>query len=383
MKKLLLVTLLSTLTACGSEDLFDNDDDKNNTTETISNVTFTHQASEVNSPLFFFDATYTENGQAYTQGNILWHWTVSLDGLGEVASLYPEEDPQYQFLEVNSYRVRATVSDTSGHELDSYYQDITITPEQIATTIIKPTAIIDIVSINGLNVELDAQSSTYSESDINEFEWFIGGERYFTAMKTHTFNQSGQYSISLKVKSADGTEDSITTTLEVSAEPTAPVADFTYTANNLVLELDASNSSNISSNIYVYNWYFLHDGSRENGIKVTKAFPSENHYDIALIVTSGEGIETEIIKTINVNENAAYVTCDILTSSHLIYRARDERQCFTSIANGPLTTFSNANTWCDAQIEKYKDQMTRGLATNLTYEVRQLGNNECADANEL
>lgn len=383
MKKLLLVTLLSTLTACGSEDLFDNDDDQNNTTETISNVTFTHQASEVNSPLFFFDATYTENGQAYTQGNILWHWTVSLDGLGEVASLYPEEDPQYQFLEVNSYRVRATVSDTSGHELDSYYQDITITPEQIATTIIKPTAIIDIVSINGLNVELDAQNSTYSEGGISAFEWFIEEESYFTAMKTHTFNQSGQYSISLKVKSADGTEDSITTTLEVSAEPTAPVADFTYTANNLVLELNASNSSNISSNIYVYNWYFPHDGSREDGIKVTKAFPSENHYDIALIVTSGEGIETEIIKTINVNENAAYVTCDILTSSHLIYRARDERQCFTSIANGPLTTFSNANTWCDAQIEKYKDQMTRGLATNLTYEVRQLGNNECADANEL
>ncbi|MFT5808715.1 MAG: PKD repeat protein [Moritella dasanensis] len=382
MKKLLLLTLLSTLTACGSEDVFDSDD-KNDTTETISNVTFTHQASDVNSPLYYFDATYTENGQEHTQDNLLWHWVVSLDGVGEIVILHPEEDPQYQFLEANTYRIKATVSNITGSELDSYYEDITITPEQIATATIKPTAIINIVSINGLNVEFDAQNSTYSEGDINEFEWVIEGDSYFTPVRSHTFNQSGQYSVSLKVKSVDGTEDSATTFIEVSSDPTEPVADFTYTANNLVVSLDASNSSNISSNVDSYNWYFSHDGSSQNGITITKEFPAEDNYSISLTAISGEGIEKEIIKTVHVNENAAYVTCDILTSSHTVYRARDEGQCFTSIASGPLTTLMSADTWCDAQIAKYEDQMARIFPTNLTYEVRQQGNNECAEANEL
>jgi len=382
MKKLLLVTLLSTLTACGSEDIFDGDD-QHDKTEIISSVTFTHQASDVNSPLYYFDATYSENGQEYTQDDIFWQWTVSLNGVGEIATLHPEEDPQYQFLEANIYRIKATVSDTAGDELDSYYQDITITPEQINTGTLKPTAIINIVSVNGLSVEFDALSSTYSEGDISEFEWIIEGTSYSTPVKAHTFNQSGQYSVSLKVKSVDGTEDSTTRSVEVSEDPTQPVANFTYTANNLIINFDASSSTNISSNIDTYNWYFPHDGSSENGVKITKEFPSEDSYSISLTAISGEGVEKEIIRTINVNENAVYVTCDILTSSHTIYRARDEEQCFTSIANGPLTTFSNANAWCDTQITKYKDQMSRIFPTNLTYEVRQQGNNECSELNEL
>jgi len=382
MKKLLLVTLLSTLTACGSEDVFDADD-KHDTAEIISNVTFTHQASDVNSPLYYFDATYTEDGQEYTQDDILWHWAVSLDGVGKVATLHPEEDPQYQFLEANTYRIKATVSNLNGDELDSYYQDFTITSEQINTTTLKPTAVINVISINGLNIELDAQNSTYSEGEISEFEWVIEGASYSTPVKSHTFNHSGQYSVSLKVKSVDGTEDSTTTIIEVSAEATEPVSHFTYTANNLVIDFDASSSSNISSNIDSYNWYFPHDGSSVNGIQITKEFPAEDSYSVSLTVISGEGVESELIQTIHVNENALYVTCDILTSSHTIYRSRDEGQCFTSIANGPLTTLSNANAWCDAQIAKYEEQMSRIFPTNLTYEVRQQGNNDCSEPNEL
>lgn len=382
MKNILLIALLSGLTGCGSEDIFDNKDTENGS-ETLSSVTFTHQASEIDSPLYYFDGTYKENGEIYTQDDILWHWAVFLDGIGQVATLHPEEDPQYQFLEANTYRVKATVSKISGDELDSFYQDITITSEQISTPIIKPTAVIDIISINGLNVELDAQNSTYSEGSINEFEWILEGSSYFTPVKVHTFSQSGQYSVALKVVSVDGTEHSTTKTIQVSSEPTEPVANFSYTATNLTATFDASNSSNISSNIDSYNWYFPHDSSTANGIEIIKEFPAEDSYDVSLTVITGEGVEKEVIKTINVSENAAYITCDILTSSHTIYRSRDEGQCFTSIANGPLTTLNSANLWCDSQIEKYKAQMSRIFPTNLTYEIRQQGNNECAELNEL
>lgn len=383
MKKLLLVTLLLALTACGTEDIFD-DGEQNETTAAVSNITFTHQVSDVNSPLYYFDATYTEDGQEYQQDDIRWYWAVSLNGIGQVATLHPEEDPQYQFLEANTYRVKATVSRiTTGKELDSYYQDITITPEQINTTILRPKAVITITNINGLNVEFDAHNSTYSEGDISEFEWIIEDESYATAVKNHSFNQSGQYAVSLKVKSVDGNEDSATTTITVSSQPTEPVAEFTYTANNLIVAFDASSSTNVSSEIESYNWYFPHDGSNESGINITKTFPVEDNFDVSLTAITGEGIETEIIKTISVSENALYVTCDILTSSHTIYRARDEEQCFTSMTNGPLTTASTANAWCDAQIAKYKEQMSRIFPTNLTYEIRQQGNNECPEATEL
>ena len=169
----------------------------------------------------------------------------------------------------------------------------------------------------------------------------------------------------------------------MSAEPTEPVADFAFTTTNLTVDFDASNSSNISSNIDSYNWFFPHDGSSQNGVRISKEFPIEDSYSVSLTAISAEGIENEITKTISVSENAVYVTCDILTSSHTIYRSRDEGQCFTSIANGPLTTITSANAWCDAQIAKYKDQMSRIFPTNLTYEVRQQGNNECAEPNEL
>lgn len=382
MKKLLLVALLSTLTACGSEDVFDSKE-SNDQEEIRSELTFTFQPSDVDSPLYYFDATYSENGEIYAQDDILWSWSISLDGSGQVATLFPEEDPQYQFLEANSYRVKATVSSSAGNQLASYSQDISISSEQVNTPILKPTAVISIVNVNGLNVEFNSENSTYSEGEIAEFEWFIEGDYYATPVKYHTFSQSGQYSVSLKVKSVDGNENSAVIIVDVSSEPTVPVADFTYTANNLIVNFDASNSSNISSNIDSYNWYFADDGSNNTGIEITKEFPAEGEYSISLTAISGEGIEKEIIKTINVRENATYVTCDILTSSHTIYRSRDEGQCFTSIASGPLTSLSTANTWCDAQIAKYKDQMSRLLPTNLTYEVRQQGNNECAEANEL
>ncbi|SQD79134.1 PKD domain-containing protein [Moritella yayanosii] len=247
-----MVTLLSTLTACGSED-----------------------------------------GQVYTQDDIAWHWAISLDGVGQVATLHPEEDLQYQFLEANTYRIKATI--------------------------LKPTAIINIVSINGLHVEFDAQSSTYSEGNISEFEWIMEGTSYSTPVQAHTFNRSGRYSVSLKVKSVDGSE--------VSAEPTEPVADFTYTTANRVANFNASSS--ISSNITSYNWYSPHDGSSENGIKITKIFPAEDSYNVS------------------------------------------------------LTTVSSANAWCNIQIAQYKDQMSRIFPTNFTYEIRQQGNNECAKSNEL
>lgn len=382
MNKLLLVTLLSTLTACGSEDVFDSEE-QNNEADTLSLISFNYQESTVNSPLYLFDGTYSENGDEYTQDDITWHWSVSLGGVGQIATLYPEEDPQYQFLEANTYRVKATVSRINGAELSSGYQDIIITPEQIEAPTILPNAIIEVININGLNVEFNAQSSTYSEGEISEFEWIIEDNTYSTPVKIHQFSQSGQYSVALKVTSIDGTEDSSIMAIDISAEPTEPVANFTYLTTDLIASFDASTSSNLSSNISSYNWYFAHDNSTNSGISITKEFPAEGGYDVSLTTVSNEGIENEIIKTISVSENAAYVTCDILTSSHTIYRARDEGQCFTSIANGPFTTLSTANTWCDNQIANYEAQMSRIFPTNLTYEVRQEGNNECMEANEL
>ncbi|MDX2320638.1 MAG: PKD domain-containing protein [Moritella sp.] len=382
MHKLLLVALLSALTACGSEDIFDSEEQSNNT-GILPSATFTYQANEINSPLYYFDGTYSENGEEYIQDDITWHWTVSLDGIGQIATLHPEENPQYQFLETNTYRVKATVSNADGDVLDSYYQDITITPEQIETPTTIPTAVIEIASINGLNVEFNGQNSTYSKGEITEFEWIIEGNNYSTAVRSHHFNQSGQYSVALKVKSVDGTEHSTTTTVNVSSEATVPIANFTYVTTDLIVNFDASTSSNVSSNIDSYNWYFPHDSSTANGINITKTFPAEDSYSVSLTTISGEGIEKELVKTVSVSENVAYVTCDILTSSHSIYRSRDVGQCFTSITRGPLTTLSNANTWCHDQVEKYQEQMTRLLPTNLTYEVRQQGNSECTEANEL
>lgn len=374
MKKLLLVAALSTLTACGSEDVF-GDAEEETQSSMVSAVTFTEMANAENSPVYDFDATYTEDGNEVAGEELIWNWSVNLPGEGEVAKLHPEEEPQYVFTEAATYQVTVSVSDQSGKQLAQHSKNIVIAAEDVATPVVLPNPVIDLISKNLRAVQLDARNSTYSNGQISDFEWIIDGKKFNSQALSHEFTQPGSHTVHLKVTSADQLENSTTKVITVASEATLPIAKFTYAKTKLKVDFDASQSDNHSSGIASYEWDFG-SGTQSTGIETSTTYPTEGPYDVTLTVTTQEGLSQSITETINIYEEAKYVTCDVLTTSSIVYRKTDEDQCFST---APISNLASAEAWCSAEIQKYIDGLgwTRFKDTRLTWEVRQQGNNEC------
>jgi len=373
MKKLLLIALLSTLTACGSEDVFDNDD-KDDKLKTISSVSFSATPSDINSPIYNFSSVYTVNDVEQSTDDMTFNWSVSLEGEGQVTSLYPEQAPQYEFKEAATYKIKLTVEEHTGEALAQFSKNLTISAEDIATQPLSPRAIIGITDRATTVYTFNSDSSSYSEGSLSQIDWVIEGQELSGPQVTHSFSKTGQHIVHLKVTAEDNTQATTVTTVYVVDEITTPTAELNYTKDKLVVSFDASESSNQSSDISSYHWDFG-NGESATGITASATYPSEGPYNVALTVASKEGATNTKTETIDVYEEGSYVTCDVLTSSSLLYKKTDERQCFSS---SPITSRAGAEAWCGARIQQYIDDLSfPRIKPTLTWQVRQQGNNEC------
>ncbi len=375
MKKLLLVAALSTLTACESEDLFSSDSD--DTATPVSVLTFEAVRSN-NSGSYTFDGSYTVNDVEVKDG-VTWHWTVAKT-TGEHKALHPVEDPSHTFGEPGEYKVSAKVSETDGDVLAEKSIFMDISADDIGEGITLPIPVITVTGKNGLTITLDSSASSYTRANgdagtISETEWIIDGQIIPQVQTQYTFPVDGTYPISLKVVSEDDTQNSITEQITVQEEPSIPVADFTYTANKLEVSLDGTASTNRTSMIAAYAWD-LGNGSISDLAKPTVSYAAEGEYTVSLTVTTNENKTDSIEKIISVKEEGRYVTCDVLTTSSVVYKKTDEEQCFST---APISNLADAEAWCSAEIQNYIDNLgwTRFKNTKLTWEVRQQGNNEC------
>ena len=373
MKKLLLVTLLSTLTACGSEDVFDNDD-KDEQTNAISSVSFSATPYDINSPIYNFSSVYTVNDIEQSTNDIIFNWSVNLEGEGKITSLYPEEAPQYEFKEAATYKIKLTVEDHSGETLAQFSTEIAISAEDIATQPTSPNAVIDITDRTTTTYTFNSHSSNYSEGALSQINWVIEGQELSGPDVTHNFSETGEHIVHLKVTAEDNSQATTAMTINVVNETTTPTAKFNYTKNKLVVNFDANESSNQSSEIMSYQWDFG-NGESATGITASATYPSEGPYSVALTVVSKEGVTNTDTDTIDVYEEASYVTCDVLTTSSLIFKSADEGQCFNT---SPITNRVAAEAWCSERIQQYKDNLSFiRITPTLTWQIRQQGNNEC------
>ena len=372
MKKLLLVALLSTLTACGSEDVFDNDD-KDDQTNAISSVSFSATPYDINSPIYNFSSVYTVNNIEQSTDDVIFNWSVSLEGEGKITSLYPEQAPQYEFKEAATYKIKLTVEDYSGEALALFSKDITISAEDIATEPLSPRAVIGITDRAETIYTFNSDSSSYSDGALSQIDWVIEGQELSGPQVTHSFSKTGQHIVHLKVTAEDNTQATTATTVYVVDEITTPTAELNYTKDKLVVSFDASESSNQSSDISSYHWDFG-NGESATGITASATYPSEGPYNVVLTVVSKEGVTNTKTETIDVYEEGSYVTCDVLTSSSWLYKKTDERQCFSA---SPITSRAAAEAWCGARIQQYIDDLSFRRKPTLTWQIRQQGNNEC------
>ncbi len=254
----LIIMILSTfIVSCG-----DDDDDP----IVIPVAKF---SSEIN----FLDVTFTnESNDAES-----YRWDFGVEGEEDIST---DESPSFSYSEAGTYTVTLIVANSTGGS-DVQQEEITVRAAVI------PTANFTFVSAPGLDVVF-ADGSENADA----YLWDFGVDGVDTDTSTvedptFTFPAEGEFEVSLTVTSTDGFTDEEIKTVTVSRVAVVPVAEFSFTANDLAVSF-----TDASSNAASYLWDFGVDGIDTD--MSTMASPSYTYatfgtYEVSLTVTSTTG----------------------------------------------------------------------------------------------
>ena len=189
----------------------------------------------------------------------------------------------HRYAAAGSYPVALTVTDNSG-ATNSITTSATVanTPPVAAFT----------SGVADLTVSVDGSTSTDPDGTIGSYSWKYGdGGTGTGAIATHTYPSAGTYAVSLTV--IDNAGGTTTTTGPVTITPAnvLPTAAFTSTAQNLVLSVDGSGSSDPDGSVSSYAWTFG-DGATGTGSTATHTFAAGGTYQVGLTVNNRGGTAT-------------------------------------------------------------------------------------------
>jgi len=219
-------------------------------------------------------ATVNAAGSSDPDGHIvdyMWDWGDLTTGNGIIAV--------HTYEVAGDYTITLVVTDNQGATGDTTRLVTAVEPSNQ-----KPVAAFTYLT-NGLEVSVNAADSKDPDGTIESYDWDFGDGATATGVTaTHTYSAEGTYTITLVVTDDDGATG--TTSKDVYVKPVVdefPVARFTWTASNLVVDFDASTSSD-DHGIVSWDWDFG-DGSTGSGEKVSHTFAAPNTYPVTLTVT--------------------------------------------------------------------------------------------------
>ena len=151
-------------------------------------------------------------------------------------------------------------------------------------------------------ITFDATESYDSDGTIVSYLWNFGDGTTATGVTaTHTYANSGAYTVTLTVTDDDGATDSATATKTIMNTP--PVALFTQTTQTVnideAISFDASESYDADGTIVNYLWDFG-DGTTATGVSATHSYPNKGGYTVTLTVTDNDGATDSTTATTNV-----------------------------------------------------------------------------------
>ncbi|MFB6075823.1 MAG: PKD domain-containing protein [Candidatus Aenigmatarchaeota archaeon] len=141
-------------------------------------------------------------------------------------------------------------------------------------------------------VTFDASESYDPDGDIVEYRWDFDGDgaNDLTASNpqiSHTYSESGTYTVSLEIEDNEGNLDSESVDLLVEEGNKPPVADFSFDISNL--SVNFTDKSSDDESIVSWEWDFNEDGeidSTEQSPLHTYQFPGI--YNVSLEVTDNQ-----------------------------------------------------------------------------------------------
>lgn len=151
-----------------------------------------------------------------------------------------------------------------------------------------------VATMEGLDLAVDASASSDLDGDALSFAWDWGdASAGGSGMRAnHSFAAPGNYTIRLNV--SDGLGLFAETTREVQAEPEnrAPLADFSFLVDGLVLAVDASGSSDPDGDPLTFEWDWGDESARSSGRDATHTYAAAGNFSVRLTV--GDAIAASV-----------------------------------------------------------------------------------------
>ena len=191
----------------------------------------------------------------------------------------------------------------------------------------------------------DASTTTDPDGVVVSYSWDFGdGQRATGKTASHTFNQTGTFSVTLTVADGAGRGSSTTKAVTVGAG-TTPSVDFTFSPTAPAVAQDITFVATAQSgvpghSITRYDWNFGSGGASAQGQIVTKSYDAPGTYTVTLTVTDDIGLTKSVSKTVPVASVPGGLFADFRFSP-------------TSPAAGQSIDFDGSNSTAPSGIARY------------------------------
>ncbi|MGB2581482.1 MAG: PKD domain-containing protein [Thermoplasmata archaeon] len=247
------------------------------------------------------DSTVILNGSLSSDnvGVVIYTWTFTDDDAEVVLS---GEAVDHVFSNVGDIVVTLTVEDAAGNN----------DTDELTVTVLDAT---DPVADAGPDQSVEAgEEVTFDGIDSSDnvlvvsWTWtFVedGGDVILTGVSpTHTFDNSGEFVVTLTVEDAVGNSDEDTVTIRVNSPPVADAGVAIAATTGEEVTFDGSNSSD-DVLVENYTWTFAYDGEVETlyGVAPSFTFEIAGNYTVTLVVEDASGLTDTDTVMVNVEED--------------------------------------------------------------------------------
>ncbi|MDP8313809.1 MAG: PKD domain-containing protein [Candidatus Celaenobacter antarcticus] len=239
------------------------------------------------------EVEFTDESTPGSGDIISWYWEFGDD------STSTEQYPIHTYTEEGYYDVTLTITDSNNLE-DS------LTIDNLIFVRYKPIAkfsAVNTIGVKPLIVNFTDESYHPGISEIDEWYWNFGDGAdttytTFTDIITHTYPDSGHYTVSLKVTDTNNVSDTITKNnyIEVWEPPIASFSADPPLEEQPPLEVQFNDDS-IPGSGEIISWYWeFGDDSTSTDENPTHEYTEEDYYDVTLTITDSNGLEDSITK---------------------------------------------------------------------------------------
>ncbi len=202
----------------------------------------------------------------------------------------------HNYADAGTFAVKLTVTDDKGGKAEVTKQiTVTAPPPNV-----EPVAAFQ-VTVKDLKVDVDASGSTDGDGTIESYAWDFGDDKTAdTKVASHSYDEAGDYEISLTVTDDDGAEHKITKQVSVT-EPAneKPKAVIDAAVENLTVNVDGRSSSDTDGEVKTYAWEFGDDATGDQA-EEAHTYNDAGTYTIKLTVTDNRGGTDSVTKQVTV-----------------------------------------------------------------------------------